>query len=49
MGQGGHHGQLDGRTLRIEREQLPPALEEWAERYGFEWSLEADYGPKEGR
>lgn len=44
MGQGGHHGMLDGKQLRIARADLPPALEEFARRYGFEWSLEADYG-----
>jgi hypothetical protein len=50
MGNAGHHGRFDfagvGR-LAIARADLPPAVEEFAEEYGLEWSLEADYGPKE--
>lgn len=46
-GIGGHHGQFDGRTLSVARASLPPAVEEFAEQFGLEWSLERDYGPRE--
>ena len=50
MGNAGHHGMLDAggvNRLRIERAWLPAAVEEFAVEFGLEWSLEADYGPKE--
>lgn len=52
MGNAGHHGRFDARAghasaFRIPRVRLPAALEAFAEEYGLEWSLEADYGPKE--
>lgn len=50
MGNAGHHGMLDYggvNRLVIPREKLPVELEEFAAEYGLEWSLEADYGPKE--
>jgi hypothetical protein len=46
-GIGGHHGKFDGRSIRLRREDLPAAVEEFAAQYGLGWSLERDYGPKE--
>lgn len=49
MGNAGHHGAVDSGgvgKIVIPREKLPEDLEDWAEEHGFEWSLEADYGPK---
>lgn len=47
MGPGGHHGMLDqSRTLRIPREQLPAAVEEFAAELGLVWWLDREYGPR---
>lgn len=44
----GHHGQLDySRTLRIPRDALPIAVEEFAAEHGLTWWLEREYGPAE--
>ncbi len=41
-----HHQALDiARTLRVTREQLPPAVESYAAEYGVVWWLEREYGP----
>lgn len=46
MGCSGHHGMLDySRTLRVPRERLPAALEQFAEETGLVWYLEREYGP----
>lgn len=46
MGNGGHHGALDqSRRLRIPREYLPAAVEEFAEELGLLWWVEREYGP----
>jgi hypothetical protein len=47
MGLSGHHGQIDGRTLRIPREVLPGALETFAEAHGLGWWLDRTYGVRE--
>jgi hypothetical protein len=47
-GIGGHHGMLDyAKTIRIPRDALPPAVEEFAAEYGLVWWLERTYGPQE--
>lgn len=47
MGLSGHHGQLDqSRTLRIPRELLPTAVEEFAAELGLLWYLDREYGPR---
>jgi hypothetical protein len=46
MGQGGHHGRIDGRQIRVPRSVIPVETEEWAERFGLAWSLDHDYGAK---
>lgn len=47
-GLSGHHGQLDhSRTLKIPRDALPPAVEEFAAEHGLTWYLEREYGPLE--
>jgi hypothetical protein len=33
------------RTLRIPRDMLPPAVEEFAAEYGLLWWVEREYGP----
>lgn len=44
-GNGGHHGMLDhSRTLRIPRDRLPPALEEFARDHDLVWWLTREYG-----
>lgn len=44
-GIGGHHGQLDySRTLRIPRDMLPAAVEEFAAEHGLTWWLDREYG-----
>jgi hypothetical protein len=43
-GIGGHHGQLDGLKLRIQRAGLPPAVEEFAAELGLGWWLDRTYG-----
>ena len=43
----GHHGALDtARTLRIRRDELPAAVEEFAAELGLTWWLEREYGPR---
>ena len=43
----GHHGALDtARTLRIRRDELPAAVEEFAAEHGLEWWLGREYGPR---
>lgn len=44
QGQAGHHGQLDGYKLKLVREDLPAAVEEFAEQYGLVWYLDRRYG-----
>jgi hypothetical protein len=44
MGQGGHHGMLDGRQLKVVRSMLPAAVEDFAREFGLVWSLDRDYG-----
>lgn len=45
MGNGGHHGMLDySRTLRIERDRLPAAVEAFAAEHGIGWWLDREYG-----
>jgi hypothetical protein len=45
QGNGGHHGMLDqSRTLRIPRDRLPAAVEEFAEELGLGWWLTREYG-----
>lgn len=47
-GIGGHHGMLDySRTLRIPRDALPVAVEEFAAEHDLIWYLERTYGPLE--
>jgi len=44
-GVGGHHGALDfSRTLRIQRDKLPPELEDFASDHGLVWWLDREYG-----
>jgi hypothetical protein len=43
QGNAGHHGQLDGCKLRIERHQLPSAVEEFATELGLTWFIERQY------
>lgn len=45
MGLSGHHGQVDGLSLRVSRYSLPQALEEYAEELGLGWWLDRRYGP----
>lgn len=46
-GIGGHHGALDySRKLRIPRDVLPVAVEEFAVELGLGWWLDREYGPK---
>jgi hypothetical protein len=47
MGLSGHHGQIDGRTLRIPREKLPDALEAFCEAHELVWWLDRTYGERE--
>jgi hypothetical protein len=45
MGLSGHHGMLDqSRTLRIPRERLPQAVEDFAAELNLSWWLEREYG-----
>lgn len=45
MGLSGHHGMLDvARTLRIPRDRLPAAVEDYAAEHGLTWWLEREYG-----
>jgi hypothetical protein len=46
MGQGGHHGRIDGRQIKVPRSVIPLETEEWAERFGLAWSLDHDYGAR---
>jgi hypothetical protein len=47
-GSGGHHGALDyARTIRIPRDALPVAVDEFAAEHGLTWYLERNYGPLE--
>lgn len=42
-----HHQALDfSRTIRIAREQLPAAVEDFAAQYGVVWILEREYGER---
>jgi hypothetical protein len=42
-----HHQALDiARTLRITREQLPAAVEDFAAQYGVVWILDREYGER---
>jgi hypothetical protein len=44
QGNGGHHGQLDhSRTLRIPRDQLPEAVEQFAAELGLTWFIDRTY------
>lgn len=44
MGLSGHHGMLDvARKLRIPRDRLPDAVEEFAAEHGLTWWLERGY------
>lgn len=46
LGNAGHHGMLDAsRTLRIPRDRLPLALEDFAAELGLGWWLDREYGP----
>lgn len=46
----GHHGQLDvSRKLRIPRDLVPVAVEEFAEQFGLTWWLDRTYGQAERR
>lgn len=45
-GSDGHHGALDSRRLRLTREQLPDAIEQFADDFDMTWSLDRDYGPR---
>jgi hypothetical protein len=49
MGLSGHHGQLDGRQLRVPLSSLPRELKEFADEHGLTWSLDRDYGRAETR
>lgn len=43
----GHHGMLDhSRKLRIPRDKLPPAVEDFAAELGLTWYLDREYGPR---
>ncbi len=45
MGCSGHHGMLDySRTLRIPRDRLPAAVEQFAAELGLAWFLDREYG-----
>jgi hypothetical protein len=47
MGCSGHHGMLDvERKLRIPRQNLPIALEQFAAEHGFSHWLDREYGPR---
>lgn len=43
-GVSGHHGQLDGLTLRIARERLPEGFEVFCDELGLGWYVERQYG-----
>lgn len=44
QGNAGHHGQLDhSRVLRIARDELPAAVEEFAAELGLTWFIERTY------
>lgn len=44
QGNGGHHGMLDqSRKLRIPRERLPAAVEEFASELDLVWWLDREY------
>lgn len=46
-GNAGCHGRLDTtRSLRIPRENLPPAVEQMAHELGLRWWLTREYGPQ---
>lgn len=47
MGNAGHHGMFDGKSLRVPRWALPEGVEEYAAQYGLGWSLDREYGPRE--
>jgi hypothetical protein len=47
MGNGGHHGMLDqSRRLRVPRDRLPVAVEEFAAELNLSWWLDREYGPR---
>lgn len=39
-----HHAALEAKRVRIMREALPDAVEEFARFVGLQWSLDRDYG-----
>lgn len=45
LGPSGHHGQLDqSRSLRIPRDKLPRAVEDFAHELDLSWWLVREYG-----
>lgn len=43
MGNGGHHGMLDGRRLRVRFADLPVKVREFADEHGLTWWLRREY------
>lgn len=43
-GLGGHHGRFDARQLTLQRGDLPPALEHFADDWNLSWWLTRTYG-----
>jgi hypothetical protein len=41
-----HHGQLDNGAFHLDRSLLPASVERFAEIWGMEWSLDADFGAR---
>lgn len=47
QGNGGHHGQLDhSKKLRIDREDLPEELEQFAAELGLTWFIQRTYNER---
>lgn len=44
MGNAGHHGAFDNRSLYVPRWALPAGVEAFAAEHGLVWSLDRDYG-----